>query len=163
MTSVEPERSVLSLIRKAVDEATQPDSAAIAEQVLIEMNDEQLRRLAESGVRSYVGKYLGLQRVSGKGNGSNGSARWDQVKAEVASGELDLVRYSVYTGKSRKWLLDCNVADLHDASDWHRDRGDQLHAVADAMDGLANTLKRKQGAEVVGDLPEQKVRGLLSA
>jgi hypothetical protein len=150
-------------VREAVEGAAQPDSAAIAERVIEDLDAEQLRKLAERGARDYVRNFLSQRRSAPNGNGSNGSARWDQVKADVASGELDLARYSVYTGTSRKWLLDCNAADLHGASDWHRERGDCHHATADAMDGLAKTLKQKQGAEVVGDLPEQKVRGLLNA
>jgi hypothetical protein len=157
------ERSVLSLIREEIERAAQPDTAAIAHRVLAELEPDELRHYAERGLRDYVTNCLSqVRHPAGNGNGSSGSARWDVVKSDIASGELDLARYSVYTGVSRKWLLDCNTADLHGASDWHRDRGDRYHALADAMSGLEQTLKSKQGAEVVGDLPEQKVKGLLA-
>ncbi len=164
MTTLDLERSVLSLVRDAVEGAVQPDSTAIAERIMDELSSEEIERLAQSGVRYYVRTYLSNQRRRSNGNGkSNGSARWDAVKNDIASGELDLARYSVFTGASRKWLLDCNVSDLNGAADWHRDRGDRYHAMAGAMEGLAKTLKSKQGAEVVADLPEQRVRGLLDA
>jgi hypothetical protein len=165
MTTLDLERSMQSLIRQAVDDAPQPDSTVIAKKIMDDLDSEQLLQLAESGVRYCVRTYLSAQRHVEKETRkrSNGSARWDAVKAEVASGELDLARYSVFTGETRKWLLDCNVADLHGAASWHRDRGDSYYATAEAMDGLAKTLKQRKGAEVVGDLPEQKVRGLLNA
>src|SRR5690349_15573718 len=118
MGTLDLERSVLGLIRDAVEGAAQPDSTAIAERIMGDLSSDEIERLAESGVRYYVRTYLSSQRRRSNGNGSNGSARWDAVKADVASGELDLARFSVFTGASRKWLLDCNVSDLNGAADW---------------------------------------------
>lgn len=158
------ERSIHSLIAEALDRAELPDTAAIAEAVLAEMTPDELRQYAARGVRDYVRAYLASQRQgSGEGAGSNGSARWDAVKADQASGRLDLARFAVFTGRSRKWLLDCNVEDLLGAAEYHREAGDRHHLRAEQFTKLANHLKRQAGAEVVGDLVQSKVAGLLNA
>jgi hypothetical protein len=163
MAGTDLEPSMLSLIRDAAERASSPDSAAITEQVLSEMDQDQLRHYAARGVHHYVNNYFAQQRRPQNGNGANGSARWDAVKADKASGELDLARYSVFTGRSRKWLLDCNPDDLLGAADYHSEIGDSHHMAAMQLQDLAKVLKAKKGAEVVGDLPEQKVLGLLAS
>lgn len=159
------ERTIYSRIREAAELAEQPDPNVIADLVLADMSAEELHHYALNGVKAYASTYLARQRppLPATSNGKPSSARWDAVRADQQRGELDLARFAVYTGKSRKWLLDCTATDLFDAAEFHREAGDRLHERAEQYTKLANHLKRQKGAEVVGELVESKVAGVLSA
>lgn len=165
MPTKELELSLYGLIRQEIDQADKPDIEAIASRVIEEMSEEELRHFALSGVKYSVRIALAnvrkdLSRSSQRASSS--STRWDAVKATQKSGELDLQRYAIYTGKARKWLLDCTPSDLAEASEYHMDLGNHHMVASEQLDNLASALRRAK-KEVVGDLSASKVIGILSA
>lgn len=165
MPTEELELSLHGLIRQEIDQADKPDIEAIASRVIEEMSEEELRHFALSGVKCSVRIVLANIRkdLSRSSRGApSSSTRWDAVKATQESGDLDLQRYAIYTGRSRKWLLDCTPSDLTEASEYHMDLGNHHTVASEQLDNLASALRRAK-KEVVGDLPENKVIGILSA
>lgn len=141
-----------------------PDPKVVANKIMNALSSDEILRFAEQGVMHYSRSILAKARVAGDHSiGPTPSSRWDAVKTSSAKGELDLMRYAVYTGKSKKWLLDCSPADLLGAAEYHDELGDHHKSAAEQLTNLAAALSKQPDAVVVGDLPEQKVKGLLSA
>lgn len=158
------EPSIRGLILQEMERVAQPDPGQITQSLLDRLDDEAFSRFAEQGLRQRVIHELALLRNRARAaSAAPSSARWDSVKDSQTSGDLDLARYAVYTGATRKWLLDCTASDLASAAEYHRTRANNDMAIAAGLSNLAGALKKTSGAEVVGDLPETKVVKLLNA
>lgn len=159
------EGSINSLIWETLEGMKNPDPREVVRIVLDLVSDEDYRRLAEKGLTRRVNEALSGVRLPASRRKSQAvatSARWDAVANQQASGALDISRYAVFTGTSRKWLPDCTYADLIGASDYHKEK-EEAHAItAQGFRKLANYLK-KEGKEVVGELVDTKVAGYLDA
>lgn len=156
------EISISALIQQELERAAVPDTEAIAKAVARELSDAERIHYATQGIKDYVRTILARHRSGTMASRPGNSARWDAVKADQASGDLDLQRYSVFTGKTRKWLLDCTPNDLLEGANFHAEIGTHHLAASEQLTKLAGVLKRAN-AQVVGDLPEKKVIGVLSA
>lgn len=66
-------------------------------------------------------------------------------------------------GTHTRWLPDCTAADLDLAAEIHEEVSRGHMSSADQMKKLAGMVRRRKGATVVGDLDEDKVRGVLGA
>lgn len=156
--------SVENLITQALDRVEQPDSNLIVAEVLKHVSNDDYHRLAEVGLKERVTTRLSKARYRPAPSlPARPSGRWANVVEAQSSGELDLSRYAVYTGRSRKWLADCTVPDLVGAADFNRERGERYTEMSENFSKLANYLKGQKDAEVVGDLVNSKVAKLLSA
>jgi hypothetical protein len=165
MTTAELERTTASLVKEAMERIEQPSPTAIAELVLQELDDERVRHFAIRGMAEYVRKITHQERNGhhsiGKGQTPQ-SARWDNVAEAQKSGELELTRFSVWTGEQHKWLLDCAYADLIAAADHHTQLASTHEASAEQLNKLANLLRRNK-ASTVADLPTAKVEKIVDA
>lgn len=160
MTTAELEQSLNDLIRAAQERIEIPDTRAIAELVIADLDDERKRELLVQGVMRRVGILFSRDRHVVE---NPASARWDEVRDRNESGELDLMRYTVFNGEQRKSLLDCTVLDLSAGASYEKQAAAARERYAEHLDKLAAMLQRKRGAKIVGDLPEAKVRAVLSA
>lgn len=154
-----------SLIWEVLEDTKSPDPDLVVQTVLDLVDDDTYRNLAERGLRDRVTSALTAERQKSRSKGTAVAARstrWDSVATQQASGELDVARYAVFTGSTRKWLSDCTYSDLIGASDYHKEKEESHAITAQGFRKLANYLK-KEGKEVVGELVDTKVAGYLDA
>jgi len=155
-------RSLTDLIAEAVDAASDPKDREIAEQVVAELDEDHLRSLAQEALVHTVRSYLRGLRPP-QATALTRSTRWDAVKRDVRSGQLDLNRLEVDTGFARKPLFDCNVDDLTSASDNHLRFAMANEVFAEQYAQLADLLLSRDDARTVRDLPEPLIRKIFDA
>lgn len=170
MSILADQRTVTDLIADAVESANEPRSEDIAADLVYRLDPDQLQELARDAldreVRYYLRTLRSIDATAGRADAASGvprSTRWDAVRRDVESGELDLARLTVETGEEAKPLLDCMYGDLADASENHLRFAMANEVFAEQYRKLADRLLEDDNARAVRDLPEQEVRRILSA
>ncbi|HUB99118.1 MAG TPA: hypothetical protein VMS11_04780 [Solirubrobacterales bacterium] len=160
--------SLEQLIESAVRDSENPTKRDVTRSLLSELNEDQLRWLAEEALGRKVAALLRTPREGSRGPTVEGtpvprSTRWEMVAATQATGELDLARLQVETGEETKPLLECRYADLKDAAHNHLRFALANKAYSDSYSKLAEALLNDDDARTVADLPESYVKGILRA
>lgn len=170
MSVLADQRTVTDLIADAVEATSEPRSEDIAADLVYRLDPDQLQDLAKDAldreVRSYLRALRSISSEAGRADEAAGvprSTRWDAVRRDAESGELDLARLTVETGEEAKPLLDCMYGDLADASENHLRFAMANEVFAEQYRKLADRLLEDDNARTVRDLPEQEVRRILSA
>jgi hypothetical protein len=156
-------QSVEAMIAEAVGSGRNPGE--VAAEIVQSLDEDTLRTLAEESLIRTVQRYLRAQEPKRTaGNGAvNRSTRWGLVCRDVESGDLDLARMTVDTGEKSKPLFDCHYSDLLSASDNHMRFALANEEFAEQYRNLADLLLGSDDARTVRDLPERRVREILSA
>jgi len=170
MSVLAEQQTVIDLIADAVESTSKPRSEDIAADLVYRLDPDQLQELAKDAlnreVRSYLRALKSISADTGRAKEARGvprSTRWDGVRRDAESGELDLARLTVETGEDSKPLLDCMYGDLADASENHLRFAMANEVFADQYRKLADRLLEDDNARTVRDLPQREVRRILSA
>jgi len=170
MSVLTEQQTVIDLIADAVESTSEPRSEDIAADLVYRLDPDQLQELAKDAldreVRSYLRALKSISADTGRAEEAAGvprSTRWDTVRRDAESGQLDLARLTVETGAEAKPLLDCMYGDLADASENHLRFAMANEVFAEQYRKLADRLLDDDNARTVRDLPEHEVRRILSA
>jgi hypothetical protein len=156
------ERSLQSRILEIVDGTTEPNPLAIAEALIDELSADELHALAKYALRERVSQtFREVRRQTGLGPSASG--RWAAVREAQASGELDLARVMIFTGRDCKWLLDCTASDLANAADHNLKVAFTYEELAAKFDKASKAILKTKGATVFGDLPNKVILGVLNS
>ena len=161
--------SVDAMVEEAIAAAENPQPHNIVAIVLRELDEETLRQLAVRPLEQIARNALrgrGATDSSGPAvpAGVPRSTRWDMVRMAGETGELDPARVQVAVGEEEsKPLLDCMYSDLLSASDNHLKFAMANEAFAEHYRMLADALLADDDARTVADLPEERVKAILSA